>query len=162
MAQFYVDSNGAFIRQEIVTAFSFLGQRTSHSAGRDKPTRINSRVIGYDRNPASGEGLFEFEPFLRDPNQGVYLTKLHILVGGGVAWSVFITDGDEVAGAPYVDTVAQDIEHSIGTGSAIVSLDMGLKPKAKLRVITSTVGSTFGMLQVEFFPILDKFERILN
>ena len=68
--------------------------------------------------------------------------------------------------APDVDDTDLDVplasSTTHGAGSQRVALNMSLPPKAKIRVVTASTTSTFGMVQVEFFPTLDKFERIIN
>ena len=164
--QFKVGAQGAYLRQEVASGQSFLGRRTSSAGGRDNPTASDTIVQTYAQNPADGEGLFEFEPFLRRTDQSVFVTHVRIRVGPGagpgIAWSVAITDGDEGVGSPDVDDPSRDVIVDSGTGDAVVTLNIDLPPKSKIRVITGAVSASLGIVQVEFFPTLDKFERIIN
>ncbi len=161
MAQYYADSKGTFLTQRVAQGFGFTGVRTSHAAGRDKPTRTFTRAVVFDENPSAGEGLVEFEPFLRTPDQAVFISTVKIIVGAGVAWELFATDGGEAAGAPNVDDVAMDASIASGTGSAIVRVNTTLPPKGKLRLTSGTVVSTSGHMVAEFFTTTDAFERAL-
>lgn len=164
--QVYVDAVGRFLRQEVGNGYSFLGQRTSHAAGRDRPTVTNDKVFLYDRNVVSGEGLFEFDAFLKQKNQAIFVTGIKILVGGSVNWYAYLTDGDESAVSPNaldIDDTDNDLLFDSGAGNAYVVVNKSLPPNAKIRIVTDAVASgTYGAIEVEFFPTLERFERIIN
>lgn len=159
---FRAKAKGQYIRQEVANGISFTGERTSHAAGRDAPTVVNDIVLQFDRNSADGEGLIEFEPFMSNPKQSVFVSWVRVIVGPTIGWSVYITDGDESVGAPNVDNPSLDAPVSSGTGNALIAVNRDLPPKAKIRVTSSAVTSTFGIVEVEFFTTLDKFERVIN
>jgi hypothetical protein len=161
--QFKVDQYGAYMRHTVAVGQTFTGERTSNGSGRDQPELLYNRVLAFDENPANGEGLFEFEPFLRRTDQSVFVTYARIRVGTGVVWTLSITDGDEGGSAAEVDDPARDVQFDTGTGDAIVKLNMDLPPKSKIRISTNAgaVGA-IGIAEVEFFPTLDKFDRVMN
>lgn len=159
-------SLGMILRQEVAIGQEFLGERTSHAAGLENPTQVPGRsyLFSYDQNPADGEGLFEFDPFVTSPLGArplIFVSWVKIRIGG-VAWSVRITDGDESAGGPNIDDPLLDVELASGTGNASVRVMRDFPPKSKLRVITAAAAGAQGIIEVEFHPAVDSFSRPFN
>jgi hypothetical protein len=116
----------------------------------------------------SSGGFLNLAQFLkRDAVKGIADKKLvvfwfKVLVGAGIGWSLFVTDGKGNASGTgiEVDNPVDDALVASGTGSGAQTAVIELAPGESLRFTTdAAVTTTKGVLQVHFAPAKDSYGR---
>lgn len=170
MAQIAVSGVGGIVRQKVPNGATFPGFISASEAPTPSlaaPTVVEG-VIEYIQEPPGNVngGYLNLAQFLdRNTRTGsaqkkVNIFWLKILVGSGVAWALYVTNG-KAGGDPatVVDLTADDAPLDSGTGSVAKAVSYELAPDERLRLVTAAVSSSEGVFQVHFLPVVDTYGR---
>jgi len=96
-----------------------------------------------------------------DADKKVSVFWYKILVGAGVAWALYVTDGRGLApgGSFEIDNPVDDAPVASGTGSVAQATSIELAPHESLRLITGAASTTVGVFQVHFIPAKSTYGR---